>query len=58
MREHVVLSHRAVWIIGEVLGVGAREGAFDGALDVEAVRPLNHVAGDYYATGMKRATFV
>ena len=57
MREHVVLSHRAVWIIGEVLGVGVREGAFDGAVDLEQVKPLNHVAGDYYASGMRRTTF-
>jgi flavin reductase (DIM6/NTAB) family NADH-FMN oxidoreductase RutF len=57
MREHVVLSQRAVWIIGEVLGVGVREGAFNGAVDIEKVKPLNHVAGDYYASGMRRTTF-
>jgi len=57
MREHVVLSQRAVWIIGEVLGVGAREGSFDGAVIVEKAMPLNHVAGDYYATGMRRTAF-
>ena len=57
MREHVVLSERAVWIIGEVLGVGVRDGAFDGVIDVEKVKPLNHLAGDYYVIATRKIKF-
>ncbi|HUV54938.1 MAG TPA: flavin reductase family protein [Candidatus Krumholzibacteriaceae bacterium] len=57
MTEHVVLSHRAVWIIGEVLAVGVRDGAFDGVVDVEKVRPLNHLTGEDYVVGRKMTRF-
>ena len=51
MREHIVLSQRAVWIIGEVLSVGVRDEAFDGVVDIEKVRPLNHITGENYVIG-------
>lgn len=57
MREHVILSERAVWIIGEVVGVGVQERIFDGSLEVEKVKPLNHLAGDSFVTGMRKKRF-
>lgn len=57
MREHIALSEKAVWIVGEVLGVGVRDGVFDRVVDVERVKPLNHISGSDYAIGMRGARF-
>lgn len=57
MTEHVSLSQRNVWIIGEVLEVEAKDEALDGSLYVESVKPLNHIYGPVFVTEMKRTRF-
>jgi flavin reductase (DIM6/NTAB) family NADH-FMN oxidoreductase RutF len=57
MREHVELSERSVWIIGEVLQAEAKEGFFDGVLNVERANPLFHLWDDKFLTEAKMAIF-
>jgi flavin reductase (DIM6/NTAB) family NADH-FMN oxidoreductase RutF len=57
MTQHVVLSERAVWVIGEILEVEVNDEALDEVLDVERVKPLNHVWGEYFVTEMKRTKY-
>ena len=60
MRKTVELSNRSVWIIGEVLESDAKDEDYDsraGAIDVEKVRPLNHVWGDVFTTTMTETRF-
>ena len=56
MREHVELSERVVWIIGEVTAVAVRDDAFDETLILEAAEPLHHVTAGGYVSGMRRIT--
>lgn len=55
--QHVTLSERAVWVIGEILEVEVKDEAMDVVLDVEKVKPLNHMWGEYFVTEMKRTKF-
>jgi len=57
MTQYVTLSERAVWIIGEILEVEVKDEAFDEAVNVEKVGPLNHIWGEYFVTEMKRTKF-
>jgi len=57
MTEYVALSDRNVWIIGEVLEAEVKDEAFDDVVDVEKVKPLNHIAGEYFVTEMKTTKF-
>ena len=57
MTKHVELSYRAVWVIGEILEVEVDDAAIDDVLNVEKVRPLNHMWGEYFVTEMKRTKF-
>jgi flavin reductase (DIM6/NTAB) family NADH-FMN oxidoreductase RutF len=57
MTQHVELSERAVWIIGEILEVEVSNEALDKTLNVEKVKPLNHMWGEYFVTEMRRTKF-
>lgn len=57
MTDAVDLSWRSVWVIGEVIHVEARDNVLDEVLDVENVKPLNHLAGEFFVTDMRRARF-
>ncbi len=57
MVQHVVLSERAVWVIGEILEVEVKDEAFDEAVNVEKIEPLNHIWGDIFVTQMVRTRF-
>jgi flavin reductase (DIM6/NTAB) family NADH-FMN oxidoreductase RutF len=57
MTQHVKLSERAVWIIGEILEVEVNDEAIDDVLNVEMVNPLNHIWGEYFVTEMRRTKF-
>ncbi len=57
MVSHEELSPRAVWIFGEVLVSEIRSEALDDVVDVENVRPLNHISGEYFVVEMKRTRY-
>jgi len=57
MTQHISLSERNIWIIGEVLGVEVKDEAFDDVVNVEKVKPLNHIWGEAFVTKMKRTRF-
>jgi flavin reductase (DIM6/NTAB) family NADH-FMN oxidoreductase RutF len=57
MVRHVELSERAVWVFGEILEVEVDDAAVDEVLDVEKVKPLNHIWGKYFVTEMSRTQF-
>jgi len=57
MTRYVDLSERNVWIMGEVLEAEVKDGAFDEVVDVEKVKPLNHIAGEFFVTEMKFTKF-
>ncbi len=57
MREHVELSERSVWVIGEVLRADAKEGFFDGVLNVEMANPIFHLWDDKFLTDSKMTIF-
>ena len=51
------LSTRAVWVFGEVLCSEIRKDAFDGVVDVENVKPLNHISGEIFVVDMKKTRY-
>jgi flavin reductase (DIM6/NTAB) family NADH-FMN oxidoreductase RutF len=57
LQSHVSLSERNVWIIGEVLEDEVTDTDFDEVVDVERIKPLNHIWGDVFVTHMKRTRF-
>ena len=57
MTEHVSLSERNVWVIGEVLEAEVKDEAFDEVVDVEKVKPLNHIWGEAFVTDMRITRF-
>jgi hypothetical protein len=57
MVSHAELSPRAVWIFGEVLVSEIRSEALDDVVDVENVRPLNHISAEYFVVEMKRTRY-
>lgn len=57
MTRHIELSEKAVWIIGEILEVEVKDGLVNEVLDVEKVRPLNHIWGKFFVTEMRRTKF-
>jgi len=57
MKSYVDLSERAVWVIGEILEVEVKDEAIDEVVDVEKVKPLNHIWGGQFVTEMKRTRF-
>lgn len=57
MKQYVTLSDRAVWVIGETLEVEVKDDAIDEVVNVEKVKPLNHIWGEHFVTEMKRTNF-
>ena len=57
MTQYMTLSERAVWVIGEILEVEVKDEALDEVLDVEKVKPLNHIWGEHFVTEMRRTKF-
>ncbi len=57
MREHLELSERSVWIVGEVLRADAKDGYFDGVLDTNKANPLLHLWDDMFMTGAKATIY-
>jgi flavin reductase (DIM6/NTAB) family NADH-FMN oxidoreductase RutF len=57
MTKHVFLSNRNVWVIGEVLEAEVNDIAFNEVVNVERIKPLNHIWGDIFVTDMKRTRF-
>ena len=57
MTQYATLSERAVWVIGEILEVEVKDEAFDEAVNVERVGPLNHIWGEHFVTQMGRTKF-
>jgi flavin reductase (DIM6/NTAB) family NADH-FMN oxidoreductase RutF len=57
MTKHLFLSDRNVWVIGEVLEAEVKDSAFSDVVNVERVKPLNHIWGDVFVTDMMRTRF-
>jgi len=57
MRSYVTLSERSVWVVGEVLDSDAKDEVYTDVVDIDRARPLSHIWGDAYATGMKLTRF-
>jgi len=57
MTDYLKLSERNVWIVGEVLEVEVKEGVMKEVVDVEKVKPLNHIWGESFVTQMKITKF-
>jgi len=57
MRGCVSLSERNVWVIGEVLEAEATDEALKEVVDVERVKPLNHIWGEAFVTDMRITRF-
>jgi flavin reductase (DIM6/NTAB) family NADH-FMN oxidoreductase RutF len=57
MTSYEELSPRAVWIFGEVLVSEIREDALDEGVNVEKVKPLNHISGETFVVEMKRVKY-
>lgn len=53
MTDHLSLSERNVWIVGEVLESEVLDDALDMVVKVEEVNPLNHIWGEAFVTEMK-----
>ncbi len=49
--EIVELSPQAVWVFGKVLVSEAKTEAIDGVVDVDTVKPLQHIWGEDYVVG-------
>ena len=55
--KYVSLSERNVWVIGEVPEAEVKDEAFDEVVDVEKVKPLNHIWGKAFVTDMRVTKF-
>jgi len=51
LKEIVELSPHAVWIFGEVLESEIRSDLYNSVVDVEKVKPLQHIWGENYVVG-------
>ena len=57
MTSYEELSPRAVWIFGEVLVSEIKKDALDEVVDVEKVKPLNHISGETFVVDVKRTKY-
>jgi flavin reductase (DIM6/NTAB) family NADH-FMN oxidoreductase RutF len=57
MKDHIVLSDRNVWVIGEVHEAEVKDAAFNDVVNVEEIKPLNHIWGEIFVTQMQRTRF-
>jgi flavin reductase (DIM6/NTAB) family NADH-FMN oxidoreductase RutF len=57
MVDYISLSERNVWIIGEIVEVEVKDEVFNEVVDVEKVKPLNHIWGEAFVSEMKVTRF-
>lgn len=57
MTDYISLSEGSVWVIGEVLEAEVKDEAFKEVVDVQKVKPLNHIWGGAFVTDMKITKF-
>jgi len=57
MTRYVSLSESNVWVVGEVLEAEVKDEAYGDVIDVERVKPLNHIWGDAFVTEMRLSRF-
>ena len=57
MTSYEELSPRAVCIFGEVLVSEIKKDAMDEVVDVEKVKPLNHISGKTFVVDVKRTKY-
>ena len=50
-------DHLGTWIIGQVLEAEIRDKCIREVVDVEKVKPLSHICGEYFVTEMKVREF-
>lgn len=57
MIKFLSLSDQAIWIVGEILEVEVKDDAINEVVNVEKVKPLNHIWGETFVTDMKLTKF-
>jgi len=57
MTGYSEISNRVVWIFGEVLLSEIKKEALDEVVNVEVVKPLNHISGEYFVANMSRTKY-
>jgi flavin reductase (DIM6/NTAB) family NADH-FMN oxidoreductase RutF len=57
MVNYVTLSKGSVWIIGEILEIEVKDESINDVVNVERVKPLNHIWGEMFVTEMKTIKF-
>jgi flavin reductase (DIM6/NTAB) family NADH-FMN oxidoreductase RutF len=57
MTSYSEISPRVVWIFGEVLKSEIKKEALDEVVNVESVKPLNHISGEYFVVEAKRTKY-
>ena len=57
MTDFLSLSDREIWIVGEILEVEVKDDAINEVVNVEKVKPLNHIWGETFVTDMKPTKF-
>jgi flavin reductase (DIM6/NTAB) family NADH-FMN oxidoreductase RutF len=57
MTEYFSVSHREIWIVGEIIEAEVKDNAIADVVNVEQVKPLNHIWGDIFVTDMKPTKF-
>ena len=57
MMDFMYISKREVWVIGEVLEAEVEDEAINEVVNVEKVKPLNHIWGEAFVTDMKLTKF-
>jgi len=46
-----------IWIVGKVLVSEVKNDCMEEVINVEKAKPLNHIYGEYFVTGMKKRKF-
>jgi hypothetical protein len=57
MKDHLILSDRNVRVIGEVHEAEVKDATVSNVVNVEEVKPLNHIRGEIFVTQMLRTRF-
>lgn len=57
MKEHLDLSERSVWIVGEAMRADVKGEYFDGALKVDMANPLLHLWDDKFLTDSRMTIY-
>jgi len=57
MMNVMYISKREVWVVGEVLEAEVEDEAINDVVNVEKVKPLNHIWGEAFVTDMKLTKF-